>query len=83
MEILITTINLIYYVVLILIFARFILSWVNFGPYELRAWVFRLTEPILAPVRRFLPPTAGVDFSPMIVLLGISLLRRLLIQIVI
>ena len=73
-------INLIYYALLILIFARFILSLGSIGPYELREWVFRLTEPLLAPVRRFLPPSAGLDFSPLIVLLLASLLRRLLIQ---
>ena len=48
-------INLIYYALLILIFARFILSWVSIGPYELREWVFRLTEPLLAPVLGIVP----------------------------
>lgn len=32
----------------------------------------RLTEPVLAPVRRVLPTPGGVDFSPMVVLLGIQ-----------
>ena len=32
----------------------------------------RLTEPVLAPVRRLLPTPGGVDFSPMVVLLGIQ-----------
>ena len=73
--------NIIYYALIILIFARVILSWVRGGPYELREWVFRLTEPILAPVRRLLPSSSGLDLSPMIVLLGLYVLRILLAQI--
>ena len=83
MGLLIRVIDLIYYAIFILIFARFILSWVNVGPYQLREWVFRLTEPLLAPVRRMLPQSAGLDFSPMIVLIGAWMIRQLLIQILI
>ena len=32
----------------------------------------RVTEPVLEPVRRMLPSLGGVDFSPMVVLLGIQ-----------
>nr|WP_298794064.1 YggT family protein [uncultured Acetobacter sp.] len=32
----------------------------------------RMTEPLLEPVRRILPSLGGVDFSPMVVLLGIQ-----------
>jgi YggT family protein len=83
MGILITIINVAYYAIFILIFARFILSWVNIGSYQIQEWVFRLTEPILAPVRRILPQSAGLDFSPMIVLIGAWMLRSVLIQILI
>jgi YggT family protein len=79
---LLTIVNILYWGLFILIFARIIFSWVNFGPYELRDLVFRLTEPILAPVRRILPTSAGMDFSPMIVLLAAWFLRSLLIQII-
>ena len=37
-----------------------------------------LTEPLLGPIRRVLPSFGGLDFSPMALLLGIQLLRRLL-----
>ena len=82
--ILLTIINLLYYVLFILILARVILSWVNVSSYQLyqiRDLVFRLTEPILAPIRRLLPSTGGIDFSPMIVLIAAWFLRSLLIQI--
>ena len=74
-----TIINGLYYAIFILIFARIILSWVNIGGYQIRDLVFRLTEPILAPVRRLMPATPGLDLSPMIVLILASIVRRILI----
>ena len=74
--------NLFYYALLILMLARAVLSWVNFGGYQIRNLVFRLTEPILAPVRRYIPMSSGVDLSPLIVLFGLTLLRRILIQLI-
>jgi YggT family protein len=74
--------DIFYYAILILLFARAILSWVNIGGYEIRNLVFRLTEPILAPVRRLLPMRGGIDFSPLIVFFGLALLRNILITII-
>ncbi len=83
MLILIQIINLIYYVLLILIFARFILSWVRPDPYHptwgpILRFVYNATEPLLAPIRRLMPSTGGVDFSPMILLLGLGFIRQIL-----
>ena len=75
-----TVLNVLYYAIFILIFARMILSWVNIGSYELKALVFRLTEPMLAPVRRILPATSGFDLSPMIVLFIAWFLKGFLIS---
>ena len=74
-----TLINLLYYGIFILLLARMIISISNIGPYELREWIYRLTEPLLAPIRRMLPSSSGVDFSPMILLLILYILRRLLL----
>ncbi len=38
-----------------------------------------LTEPVLAPIRRLLPSTGGLDISPMVLLLGLGLVRRFLL----
>lgn len=40
--------------------------------------LYRLTEPVLAPVRRFLPNLGGLDLSPLVVFLGIFLVRQYL-----
>jgi len=37
----------------------------------------QVTEPIMAPVRKLLPPMGGFDLSPLFVLLGIQLLQIL------
>ena len=79
MPIAITIINLLYYALVILIFARIILSFVRVGSYELRNTVFNLTEPILAPIRNVLPPMGGFDFSPMVVIIAADILRRVLL----
>jgi YggT family protein len=45
--------------------------------HPLAAIVFKLTEPVLAPLRKVLPPVAGLDFSPMVLLIALRVLRRL------
>lgn len=40
--------------------------------------LYRMTEPVLAPVRRFLPNLGGLDLSPLVVFLGIFLVRQYL-----
>jgi YggT family protein len=40
--------------------------------------LFRLTEPALRPIRRFLPDLGGIDVSPIVLLLIIFFVRQLL-----
>jgi YggT family protein len=56
------------YTLIILILVRVVFSWIS--PYpnnSVYRFVFRLTEPILSPVRRRLPPISGMDLSPLVV----------------
>ena len=66
---LITTVLLIaLYALLILILVRVALSWIS--PYPKNEWqrlVFRFSDPILNPVRRWVPPVSGLDLSPLVV----------------
>lgn len=41
-------------------------------------FTYRLTEPAMRPIRRFLPDLGGIDISPVILLLGIMFLQKLL-----
>ena len=68
----------------ILVFARVIISWVGSrSTHPLVLLVYRLTEPVLAPVRSILPSFGGLDFSPVLVLIAIQVLERVLIQVLI
>lgn len=61
-----------------IIIARALISWVNPDPYNpIVVFLRRVTDPVLEPVRRLLPPwkTAGLDLSPMIVLIAIQLVQ--------
>ena len=40
--------------------------------------LYRLTEPVLRPIRRILPNLGGVDISPVILVLGLFFIRSLL-----
>ena len=45
---------------------------------QIRYALFRLTEPVLGPIRRFLPDLGGIDLSPIVALIAIWFLRSLL-----
>jgi YggT family protein len=62
-----------------LIFARAAISWVNPDPYnQIVQFLDRITEPILAPIRRLFP-AMPIDISPLIVCLVIFFLRKFLV----
>ena len=61
------------------ILARVLMSWVNVDPYSpLARVIYDLTEPVLAPVRNLLPPAAGLDFSPIVVLVVLQIVGTML-----
>jgi len=67
-----------------LILIRAILSWIRPGTYSpayrnIMGALYALTEPILAPIRRLLPATAGVDWSPLVALVLIRVVEAVLI----
>ena len=59
---------------------RAILSWFNQGYNPIVMIMGQLTEPILAPVRRIIPPIAGLDLSVMLVIIGMNFINMLLAQ---
>jgi YggT family protein len=81
-SILITVITVIFRGYELLMLIRVLLSWVNVNPYHpLVRLLHRVTDPVLKPVRRIIPPIGGtVDISPVVVLIVIDLLYRLLIS---
>jgi YggT family protein len=58
-----------------------ILSWVRLpDDNPIVRVIHQLTEPVLSRVRSILPAAAGFDFSPMVVMIGLQLLKRLLVR---
>jgi YggT family protein len=65
-----------------IIIVRAVLSWVNPDPYNpIVRFIHQVTEPVMAPIRRWLPIRGlGIDFSPIIILLAIFFLQSFLVN---
>ncbi|PHS72772.1 MAG: YggT family protein [Cycloclasticus sp.] len=62
------------------IFATVIISWINPGTYNpVVSLLYKITEPVLKPCQKVIPPIGGLDLSPMVALLGLQVLKMLLI----
>jgi YggT family protein len=65
-----------------IIIFRAVISWVNPDPYnKIVILLYRVTEPVLRPVRRILPwRNMGIDLSPIVVMLVILFLQYFLVE---
>lgn len=63
------------------IILRVLFSWIRPDPRNVLVhWIYQITEPILAPLRRFIPPLAGLDITPMLALMLLELARRFILS---
>jgi YggT family protein len=70
MSIIATLLIYVLYAFIIVLIVRVLFSWVSpFPTNAVSRLAFRITEPVLAPVRRWLPPVSGIDLSPLVVTL--------------
>lgn len=73
-------VKLVLNIFLFAVIIRVILSWVNPDPYNPAVSLLgRLTDPLMLPAQRLLPPIGGMDLSPMVVMLVLVLLQMLLL----
>ena len=64
----------------LVVVAAVVISWLQLPASNPIAQIIdTLTEPALKPIRRALPPVSGIDFSPMVLLLGLQILKGLLV----
>ncbi|RPI03211.1 MAG: YggT family protein [Calditrichaeota bacterium] len=64
-----------------MIIARAVISWLNPDPtHPAVRFLHRITEPLLAPVRKLLPPIVGLDLSPVLIIMAIYLIDRILVS---
>jgi YggT family protein len=80
-------INMIVHIYIWLIIANVILNWLtvlgivnnyNHIVALIGDILFKLTEPLLAPLRRILPPLGGLDLTPMILILALYFIRNVI-----
>ena len=65
-------INSVLFLFVLAIFIRSILTWFPIGPNNpIQMMVFQVTEPVLAPIRRYLPRFGNMDLSPLLVIIVI------------
>lgn len=68
-------------VFILFIFIRFISQWFVFSQKTFLAFVRRVTDPIMLPVQKLIPPIGMFDISAMIVLIVIGLLQSVVLNI--
>jgi YggT family protein len=63
----------------VVVFVAVIESWFQLRPDNpVVRFTRMLTEPVLAPIRKLIPPIGGLDFSPMILLILLQVVRGLI-----
>jgi YggT family protein len=79
MEYFIDVVEILCDVLTIAIFLRAIMSWFSPRPTNVLAVIlFRITEPFLAPLRRIIPRTGMIDFTPLVAIIILQLIAQLL-----
>jgi len=67
----------------IIIFVRAILSWFAISPYDpIMVFLYRITEPILAPLRRIIPRIGMIDITPVIAIIILLLIPQFLARLI-
>lgn len=79
MAVLISVINLLAQLISLLVIVHIVLSYVMSPYHPVRQAVDGFIEPLLAPIRRVMPSTGMLDFSPMVLILVVQLAARLLV----
>jgi YggT family protein len=75
-------VSLVFNIVYFLLVIRIILSWVNPDPYnEIVQVIYKITDPILLPFRRLPLQVGGIDLSPIIAFLLLSVLRNFIVNV--
>lgn len=78
------TIEIFFNIVLLLILVRIIISWLpQLRAHQISEIVFNLTEPILGPFQRVIPPIGMIDISPMVAIIALSITQQVLLWLVV
>jgi YggT family protein len=76
-------INLLAQVITLLVIVKVILSYFMSPYHPIRETIDRIVNPLLDPIRRVMPPTGMIDFSPLVLLVLMHILRSVLISVLV
>lgn len=81
----ISLVDFVFQLLYVLLLIRVLLSWIPGVNYYHPAvqFVHRATSPILNPIRRLMPPVGGLDLSPLVAILLLSLVRRVVVELIV
>jgi YggT family protein len=83
MDLLVYFVDVFFTLLSLAILARVLLSWLRVSPYHPAVGLlYRITEPILAPLRRVIPPIGMVDISPIIALILLQIIQQILVAMI-
>lgn len=78
------TINLFFNLLTLAIIARVFLSWFNFNPYHpIMSFLIRVTEPVLAPLRRVIPPIGMLDITPVVAIILLQMVKEIVLAVIV
>ncbi len=79
MGFIVTFLDLLFTILGFAIIARALLSWIQINPYNpIIQLLYQITEPILAPLRRYIPPIGGMmDITPIVALIILQILQAI------
>lgn len=78
-------VRLLFQLLYVLLITRVVLSWVPGVNYShpVVHFIYRVTSPVLDPIRRVVPPVGGLDLSPLVAVLLLGLLQQVVMEILI
>jgi len=78
--ILITSLLIFLRVISFIVLVDVILSYFM-NPYNpIRAFLDKLVEPLLGPIRKIVPPIGGMDFSPLVLIIVLQILESVIVN---
>jgi YggT family protein len=85
MSTLITIVSWTFQIYEFIILIRVLLSWVNINPYHPAIRIlYQITDPVLQPLRRIIPPIGGtIDISPVVALIILEITHRIVVSILV